>query len=259
MKIKDIIAPLEEFAPLALAESYDNAGLLVGDPETEVRAAVVCVDATEEVLDEAIALGAGLIIAHHPVIFHPLRSIGPQSNVGNAVMQAIRSDIAIYAAHTNLDRARHGMSHALAKKLGLSNISVLDPEVGGVGFGAIGELAEPLPALEFLRHTGRTLGTGCIRHSAPPKEMVRRVALITGSGGEGLEKAIEAGADLFMTADLRLDRFLAATGRILLADIGHFESEFCAIDLIYDIISKKITTFALHKSANSQNPVNYLV
>ncbi len=100
---------------------------------------------------------------------------------------------------------------------------------------------------------------GCVRHSVPPRQTVRRVALITGAGGDGMEKAIEAGADVFLTADIRYDRFLAAEGRILLADIGHFESEFCAIDLICDVISKKIPNFALHKSVNGTNPVNYLV
>ena len=259
MKLKDIIAPLEEFAPLALQEAYDNSGLLTGHPEMEVTGALLCVDATPEVLDEAIAKNINLVIAHHPVIFHPLRSITGRSNVEQVVIEAIKHDIAIYACHTNLDRARHGMSHALAKKLGLSDITILDPEGEGVGFGAVGELAEPTPPLDFLRQAARTLNIGCIRHTSPTKDKVRRVALITGAGGEGLEKAIEAGADVFLTADLRLDRFLAAEGRILLADIGHWESEFCAIDLIHDIISKKIVTFALHKSMYSRNPVNYLV
>ena len=259
MKVKDIIAPIEEFAPLALQESYDNAGLITGHPEMEATGAVLCVDATLDVLDEAVARGANLVIAHHPVIFRPLRSITGSSNVDEVVMKAIRNNIAIYAAHTNLDRARHGMSYVLAQKLGLTNISVLDPEGEGTGFGAIGDLAGPTPPLDFLRNVQNALSTGCIRHSAPPAAKVQKIALITGSGGEGLEKAIAAGADVFLTADLRHDRFLAAAGRILLADIGHFESEFCAIDLIFDVISKKITNFALHKSANSQNPVNYLV
>jgi putative NIF3 family GTP cyclohydrolase 1 type 2 len=193
------------------------------------------------------------------VIFHPLRSISSQSNVGCVVIKAIRNNIAIYAAHTNLDCARHGMSHVLAKQLGLIDITVLDPEGDGTGFGAIGTLPEPLPALDFLRQVRQTLNIGCIRHSAPPKETIQRVALITGSGGEGLEKAIEQNADVFLSADLRHDRFLAATGRILLADVGHWESEFCAIDLICDVISKKITNFALHKSVNSLNPIIYLI
>ncbi len=284
MKVKDIIAPLEEFAPLALKESYDNPGLLTGHPEMEVTGALLCVDVTADALREAISLNANLVIAHHPVIFHPLRSITGRSNVEEVVIEAIKHDIAIYACHTNLDRARGGMSHALAKILGLAGIVVLDPEerfglksgeeevladpsvktdgnldCAQVGFGAVGELPEPVPPLDFLRRVARRLNTGCIRHSSPLEGNVRRVALITGAGGEGLEKAIEAGADVFLSADLRHDRFLAAEGRILLADIGHFESEFCAIDLIHDIISKKITNFALHKSVNSRNPVNYLV
>ncbi len=259
MKIKEIVAPLEDFAPLALQEPYDNAGLLTGHPEMEATAAVVCVDVTESVMDEAIAKGANLIVAHHPIIFHPLKAITGQNNVEEVVIKAIRNGIAIYAAHTNLDRARHGMSHALAKKLGLDNIVVADPEAEGTGLGAIGELSAPTPPLDFLRAVKQTLGLGAIRHSALPKPAVQKIALVAGSGGEGLERAIAAGADVFMTADLRHDRFLAAAGRILLADIGHFESEFCAIDLICDIISKKITNFALHKSVNSRSPINYLV
>ncbi len=258
MKIKDIIAPLEEFAPLRLQESYDNAGLLVGDPEREISSALLCLDATEEVLDEADRLGAGLVISHHPIIFRPIKSITGQSHVDRVVIKAIRNDMAIYACHTNLDRA--GMSRALAEKLELQDIEVLDPvEIeGGTGFGAIGNLAQPAAPLDFLRSVASVLGIGCVRHSAPCSESVKRIAMIPGSGGEGLERAIERGADVFLSADLRYDRFFAAGKRLLLADIGHFESEFCAIDLMYDIISKKIANFALHKSANSRNPVKYM-
>jgi dinuclear metal center YbgI/SA1388 family protein len=259
LKIKDIIAPLEEFAPLRLQESYDNAGLLVGSPDSEVSSALLCVDATDEVLDEAEKIGAGLIISHHPIIFHPLKRFTGKGHVERIVERAIRSGIALYACHTNLDRT--GMSRSLAEKLRLQNIEVLDPaEVeGGTGFGAVGDLAEPAGAIDFLRTVASTLGTGCVRYSTPCNKTVRRIALIAGSGGEGIEKAIEVGADVFLTADLRYDRFFAAEKRILVADIGHFESEFCAIDLMYEVISKKIATFALHKSENSHNPVNYLV
>ncbi len=261
MKIRDIIAPLEEFAPLALQESYDNAGLVVGSYEWEVAGALLCVDATQDVVDEAIEKGAGLVIAHHPVIFHPLRAIGQGgTNVENVVVRAVKNDIAIYAAHTNLDRAQNGMSHALAQKLGLRNIEVLDTmgATDGTGFGAVGELPEPVDAIEFLRHVRTALNIGAIRHSPPTTKTVRRVALITGSGGDGLQHAIDAGADVFLSADLRHDRFLAAEGRILIADIGHHESEFCAIDLMHDVISKKIPNFALHKSTRGRNPVRYL-
>jgi dinuclear metal center YbgI/SA1388 family protein len=258
MKLREITDALERAAPLALQEAYDNAGLITGDPDMEITGALLCLDATEAVLDDAATRGANLGVSHHPIVFRPLRSITGRSNVDRVVIRAIRNDIALYAAHTNLDRAVHGMSHALARKLGLRNIEVLDPEAGGTGFGAIGELAEPVATVDFLRTVRSALNIGCIRHSALCRDTVRRVALIAGSGGDGLEKAIEAGADLFLTADLRYDRFLAAEKRIVLADIGHFESEIVAISLLYEILTKNFPTFALHKSNCSHNPVNYL-
>ncbi|MDR2891082.1 MAG: Nif3-like dinuclear metal center hexameric protein [Alistipes sp.] len=280
MKIKDIVAPLEEFAPLSSQEPYDNAGLIVGSPYDEATAALICVDVTEEVLDEAIEKGANLIIAHHPVIFHPIKQLGGDDNVSRVISKAIKNDVAIYACHTNLDRAHNGMSHLLAQKLGLRNIAVLDPdepqketttepktETGietttrqkmQTGFGAVGEFPEPVETLDFLRSVAKTLAIETIRHSRPPRETIRRVAIVTGSGGDGLEKAIEAGADVFLTGDVRHDRFVAAQNRILLADIGHWESEFCAIELMHSVLSKKIANFAVHKSASSKNPVRYL-
>jgi dinuclear metal center YbgI/SA1388 family protein len=258
MKIKDIIAPLEAFAPLSWQEGYDNSGLIVGHPDTDVAGALICVDPTKEVMDEAEKLGARLIISHHPVIFHPVKRFNSAGHTELMVERAIRTSTALYACHTNLDRAPRGMSWFLADRLGLEEITVIDPDDRGAGFGVIGRLAHPVPSLDFLRSVAATLGVGCVRHSPPPASVVQKIALVTGAGGDGLERAIAAGADVFLTADLRYDRFLSAAGRILLADVGHFESEFCAIDLIYDIISKKIPTFALYKSADALNPVCYL-
>lgn len=260
ISVKDITAALEYFAPLALQEGYDNAGLITGSPDMDVTGAVVCVDVTEAVIDEAVACGANLVIAHHPIVFRPLRSLAGGSNVERVVIEAVKNDIAIYACHTNLDRARHGMSYVLAKKLGLRDIEVLDTmgASDGSGFGAVGELSEPMEPTEFLRGVMSALDIGCIRHSAPCVERVRRVALITGSGGDGLDNAIAAGADVFLSADLRHDHFLAAEGRILLADIGHYESEFCSMELIIEIIRKNFINFAVRPSANATNPVTYL-
>ncbi len=258
MKLREITAAIEQFAPLALQEAYDNAGLITGHPEMEVTGAVLCLDATEAVLEEAAGKGVNLVISHHPIVFRPLRSITGQNNVDRVVIQAIKNDIAIYAAHTNLDRAASGMGYVLAHKLGLRNIEILDPESNGNGFGAIGELAEPMEAMVFLQAIKEALAIGCIRHSTPCRERVQRIALITGSGGDGLEKAVERGADAFLTADVRYDRFFAAEKRTLLADIGHFESEIVAISLLHDILTKKFPTFALHKSEGQHNPVNYL-
>ncbi len=255
MKVKDIITVLEDFAPLATQEAYDNAGLITGDRDAEAVGALLCVDVTEAVLDEAIAAGVNLVIAHHPVIFHPLKSLAGGSNVERVVAKAVKNDIAIYACHTNLDRAHDGMANALAQKLGLHNI---EQGLDETGFGAIGELLQPMEAEEFLRGVMAALNVGCIRYSAPGDNKVRRVAVINGAGGDGLEPAIAAGADALLTADLRHDRFLAAQGRILLADIGHHESEFCAVGLMFDIITKKFPNFAVRPSANATNPVNYL-
>ncbi len=255
LKIKDITTALEDFAPLATQEAYDNAGLITGTPDAEATGALLCVDVTEAVLDEAMAAGVNLVVAHHPLIFHPLKSLARGSNVECMVMKAVRNDIAIYACHTNLDRAHHGVAYDLAHKLGLRNVV---QGLDDTGFGAIGDLPEPMAAEEFLRDVKSTLGVGCIRHSAPCKEVVRRIALINGAGGDGLEQAIAMGADVFLTADLRHDRFLAAYGRILLADIGHYESEFCSVGLMFDIITKKFPNFAVRPSANATNPVNYL-
>jgi dinuclear metal center YbgI/SA1388 family protein len=255
MKVRDITTVLENFAPLATQEAYDNAGLITGSPEMEATGALLCVDVTEAVLDEAVAAGVNLVIAHHPIIFLPLKSLAKGTNVDRVVAKAVKNDIAIYACHTNLDRAPHGMGFALARQLGLQNIR---EGVGPEGFGAVGELPEAMGEAEFLRMVQAALGAGCIRHSAPRGNKVRTVAVINGAGGDGLEDAIDAGSDAFLSADVRHDRFLAAEGRILLADVGHYESEFCAVGLMFDIITKKFPNFAVRPSANATNPVNYL-
>lgn len=262
MKIKDIVAPLEAFAPLAWQESYDNSGLVVGSYDDEAEAAVLCVDATEDVLDEAEKLGARLVISHHPVIFNPLKRLNGRSNVEKVVARAIRSGIALYACHTNLDGAPGGMSYRLAEQLGVGGLSLLH-HIGGPdspeGFGVIGTLDEPTGTLDFLRRVKEELGIGAIRHSRPASEKVRKIALCTGSAAQLIPVAKDAGAELFMAADFKYKDFMAADGQFTVADIGHFESEFCAVDLMFDIISKKIATFALHKSKSARNPVNYLV
>lgn len=260
MKIKDIVAPLEEFAPLSFQESYDNAGLIVGQYGQEVEAALLCVDVTEEVLDEAEALGCGLVISHHPIIFHAIKRFNGRSYVEKAVERAIRKGIALYACHTNLDSAPEGMSFRFGDALGVKDMEMLEHTSAGStnGFGVVGMLPHPLPAIEFLRRIQRNLNVEVVRHSDIVKEDVQRIALCGGAGASLIEAAKEAGADLYVAADFKYNDFMSADGELILADIGHFESEFCAIELMYDIISKKITNFALHKSKRSRNPINYL-
>ncbi|MBQ7855958.1 MAG: Nif3-like dinuclear metal center hexameric protein [Alistipes sp.] len=258
MKIKDITACIEQFAPLTLQESYDNAGLVVGRADDELRGGVlIAVDVTPQVLDEAERLGCGLIVTHHPLIFHPLKRLNSASMVERCVEMAIKRDIALYACHTNLDSAYEGMSWRLGRVLGVQDMQVLEPSSEMTGFGVVGTLAEPLSVEALFDLLRERLSVKVIRHSALVRESIRRVAICTGAGGSCMEAARGAGCDIYITADLRYNDFFAPDGEFIVADIGHFESEFCAIDILFDILSKKITNFALHKSACSKNPVHY--
>ena len=261
VKVKDVAAVIEAFAPLNLQEEYDNSGLNVGDYEAEVRGILLCVDVTESVLDEAESLGVNLIVSHHPLLFHPLRQIVEANFTQRIVKRALLSGISLYAAHTNLDSAAGGMSFRLGSQLGLVDMQVLEPHAPGAatGFGVVGNLPEPVDVKLFLQKVQSELHCGAIRHSALCKETIRRVALGTGAGASMVGSAILAGADLYLTADMKYNDFYAPDGRIVMADIGHFESEYCAIKLLRDIITKKIATFAVHESVNSVNPVNYFI
>ena len=260
MKIREIAAAIEEFAPLAWQESYDNAGLVVGHPDTEVHRALLAVDVTEEVLDEAEREGCDLVITHHPIIFHPLKRLNSATPVERCVERAIRKGIALYACHTNLDSAPQGMSWRLAEELGIGNLELLEPSAKGegVGFGVVGELPEAQPIEAYLQEIKERLKIGVIRHSDLIQRPVRRVAVCTGAGASLMGEARRAGADLYLTADLKYNDFMTPDGAFTVADIGHFESEYCAIEILFDILSKKICTFALLKSAATRNPIHYL-
>ncbi|MBR5465458.1 MAG: Nif3-like dinuclear metal center hexameric protein [Alistipes sp.] len=261
MKIKEITEAIEQFAPLGWQASYDNSGLVVGRPDDEVHAALLAVDVTEEVIEEAVARGCDLIITHHPIIFHPLKRFNSSSQVERCVEQAIRRGIALYACHTNLDSAPEGMSYRLAAMLGVERCELLEPNerLEGVGFGVVGELVTPMPTEQYLRQVAKVLGCSCIRHSRIASPEVRRVAICTGSGGSMIALAQRAGADLYLTADLKYNDFMLPEGGLTVADVGHFESEYCVIEILFDILSKKLCTFAVLRSNATRNPINYLV
>ncbi len=363
MKVKEITDAIEAFAPLSYQQSFDNAGLITGRPDSDIAGVLFCLDVTDAVLAEAIAAGAGMIVSHHPILFHPIKTLTGNTREERIVIEAVRNDIALYAAHTNLDNAKGGVNYRIAEKLGLHGVRPLDirsddlvkiavhtpadhadrvrgiltesgagkignydsctfnvsgtgtyrplagadPFLGRVGklhreeeirteavaprrlaekivrslreahpyeemayeviplevpnpeigSGAIGELPEPVGTREFLRTVREIFDVGCLRHSNPVSDTVRRIALCGGAGGFLLEKAIRQGADAYLTADLKYDQFHQAEGRILLADFGHYESEYCALELLYDIVRKKFPNFALHKSVTARNPINY--
>lgn len=261
MKIEDIAAAIEEFAPLELQASYDNAGLIVGRPDDEVHGVLLAVDVTDEVMDEAEREGCDLIVTHHPIVFHALKRFNSADAVQRCVERAIRRGVALYACHTNLDSAPGGMSWRLAEQLGVERLQVLEPAAPGseAGFGVVGELPEPMPTEEFMRRLQEVLDVQVVRHSDIVRETVRRVAVCTGAGASLIGQARAAGAEVYVTADLKYNDFMTPDGALVVADVGHFESEYCAIQLLFDILSKKLITFAVRKSECSCNPVNYRV
>ncbi len=260
MKVRDITAAIEEFAPLGLQESYDNSGLIVGRPDDEVHCALLAVDVTEEVIAEAVSEGCDMIITHHPIVFHALKRFNSASQTERCVEEAIRRGIVLYAAHTNLDSTPNGMSWRVGQILGLENMRVMQATTAeGAGFGIVGELAEAMPSEEFMREVMERFAVKALRHGDIVREQVRRIAVCTGSGGSLIDEARASGADLYLTADLRYNDFMRHENAIILADMGHFESEYCAIQILFDILSKKIPIFAVRKSVCSRNPVNYMV
>jgi len=363
MKIKEITNYLESVAPLHYQESYDNAGLLVGDANSEIDAALITLDCTEEVVEEAIENNCNLIIAHHPIIFSGLKKITGQNYVERTIIKAIKNDIAIYAIHTNLDNIKTGVSAKIAEILGVENCKILspkkdllrqlavycpvsdtekvkealfqagagdignydecsfsakgegtfranegcDPHIGNigerhtekeekievifpkykentiisalkqahpyeqvayqiyildniyenVGAGIVGELAQKVDTNRFLEMLKTKMQTDCIRHTKLVKNQIKRVAICGGSGSFLLSNAICEKADIFITADFKYHEFFDGENDIIIADIGHFESEQFTKDLIYDLLSKKFSKFAVRLSKVNTNPINY--
>lgn len=363
MKINDIISFLESQAHPSLQEQYDNAGLITGNAAWECTGIICSLDATEEVVKEAIEKKCNLIVAHHPIIFGGLKKINGKNYVEKTVITAIKNDIAVYAVHTNLDNVLHGVSGKMAAMLGLQNVSVLalkdstlkklftfapvdkaeqvrnaiftaggghignysecsfnaegigtfkggegtNPYVGeagklhqekeikieviipaylesrvvaamkaahpyeevayeivslsnthkGIGSGVIGELPAVLDETQFLTRLKEVFGVPVIRHTALSGKPVKKVALCGGAGSFLISKALAAGADAYITGDLKYHEFFDANSRILLADIGHYESEQFTINLLQEILEQKFPTFAVLKTAVKTNPVHY--
>lgn len=364
MRIKDIFPILEKMAPLAYAEDFDNVGLLVGNTENEITGILVCHDALEGVISEAIEKNCNLVVCFHPIIFSGLKSITGKNYVERAVLKAIKNDIAIYALHTALDNHIDGVNKIFSDALGLKNPKILvpkqdfirklvtytvpenadkirnamfeagagtignydncsfnsegfstykgnedsNPVIGNkgeltigneikvevtykkyqesqilkalfsnhvyeevayeiynlqnahqnIGLGMIGELETALTERDFLQMVKDKMQCGGIRHSAFIGKNVKKIAVLGGSGSFAIKNAISAGADAYITADLKYHDFYQAESKLLLADIGHFESERYTKNYIVDFLRKKITNFAIILSEINTNPVKYL-
>ncbi|MDR0547188.1 MAG: Nif3-like dinuclear metal center hexameric protein [Dysgonamonadaceae bacterium] len=259
MYISEIISIIEQFAPLHWQENFDNSGIQTGNIHQEAKGVLLCLDVTEAVVQEAIALNCNLIISHHPLLFHPLRKLTGENYIERCVIAACKSDIVIYAAHTNLDNAPGGVNFRLSEKIGLQNIRILKPENGqNYGSGAVGELPEAMDEAVFLEKLKNIFGLESLKHSPYTGKKIRKVALCGGSGAFLIPDAIAAGAGIFLTGEARYNDYFDVENRILLAVLGHYETEQCTKEIFFDIISEKIPNFALHFSKTNINPVNYI-
>ncbi len=259
MKVGDITSVLERFAPLRIQEDWDNSGLLIGSPEDPVHGVLVGFDCTPGLIDEAVAKGCDMVVTHHPLIFKGIRRINAQDPVGCAVMRAVRSGVAVYAAHTTADKVIAGVSGAMARRLRLENVHILVPEEdGSVGLGCIGEFPVPMTGLEALQYVKERFNLPLIRSSRPLEKPIRKVAVLGGSGGSEAQLALSHGAQLYITADVSYHQFFTPEG-FMLMDIGHFESEVEIVDIFLTEIRKNFPTFASYKSAvlDRSNPVHY--
>lgn len=364
MKIREIIQSIEKFAPLALQESYDNCGIQVGNPEGETNGVLLCLEVTEKVLEEALEKNCQLIIAHHPLIFSGLKNITGKNYVERILLKAIKNNITIYAAHTNMDNVKMGVNQKIGEKLGLQNLEILAPiknnlsllyvyipnnhfesvqnslfaagagKIGDyseagfsykgigsfkpselahptigkagekreqveetkleviiqghnqsqilnalfenhpyeevaygiiplsienqeIGAGMIGFLPEPIETLQFLKIVKENMQTDCIRHTNIHKSEIEKVAICGGSGSFLLKDAIRQRADILITGDFKYHQFFDADNQIIIADIGHFESEQFTMEIFYEIIRKNFRNFATHLTMHKTNPINY--
>ncbi len=263
--ILDVYNHLHNIAPFQYQEQYDNAGIIVGDPSKEVTGVITCLDSTEAVIDEAIAKGVNLVVAHHPIVFRGLKRFTGRDYIEKTVIKAIKNDIAIIAVHTNLDNViNHGVNERIAQQIGLINIkplsikSDIDQSHGPVGSGVIGELQQPIPEMTFLKNLKIKMNASLVKHTALLGSPINRVAVCGGVGGFLLGAAIKQNADIFITSDYKYHEFFDANDEIIIADIGHYESEQFTINLLQEIISRKFSTFAAHCTEVVTNPVNYL-
>ena len=256
MNVREIIDALERFAPLPLQDDYDNSGLQVGTTETEVSGALLCLDVTRQVVDEAIRNGCNLIVSHHPLLFRPLKRLTDDS-IGSIVMDAVRAGITIYACHTNLDNVSNGVNLRIARVLGLTDVRPLDEHPDGNGAGIIGTFPEPLSGQELLAIVKERFGVTCIRHNGELGRPIRRMAVCGGAGAFLTDKAVARGADAFMTGEIGYHRFFGYDGTIKLIEAGHFESEQFTVDLLADILQESFPGLKVLKTALRTNPVNY--
>lgn len=260
IKVADIASAIEKFAPKSLQESYDNAGLQVGDPESAVTAVLLCLDVTEDVIREAKERECSMIVSHHPLIFKGLKSLTGADATQRLVIEALKNNIAVYSAHTNLDSVWDGVSHEIARRLCVKDLEVLEPHEDNsrAGLGVVGNI-KPLPKIEFLRKIKDTFKVTSLRYSAQsPSLVVRRVAVCGGAGASLITSAIKAKADILVTGDVKYHDFTSYGDEIIIADIGHYESELCSREILSRVIRENFPELTIYLSDTETNPIKIL-
>ena len=246
MILQDIINIIESVAPLSYQEAWDNSGLQVGDRNAEVSSALLTVDVTESVVNEAISLGCDLIVSHHPLLFRGLKQLTGSTPQERCVEKALRHNIAIYSAHTSMDSYLHGVSGRMAEKLGIVDYHILIPSASdaNVGLGVIGELAQPLDNEAFVAYVANVFATqnAALRWVEGRNKQVKRVALCGGAGAEFIEQAIAQGADAFVSADFKYHELQSAYERITVVDMDHWVSEHFTREIFKELLAPYMHT-----------------
>ena len=261
VKIKEVVAALERFAPLPLQEGFDNAGLQVGLTEAEVSGALLCLDVTERIVDEAVEKRCNLIVSHHPLIFHPLKRILGEDDVQRAVAKAIKNDITILSMHTNMDNAKGGVNYKIAQKMGLTGIRFFaEKQVEGItcGSGTVGEFSEPMAADDFIVMLKRVFDVECVECNELLRRPIRKVAICGGAGSFLLPDAIRLGADAFVTGEMHYHEYFGHEQQIQIAVIGHYQSEQFTKEIFKSIIEEECEGVRTVLTEQNTNPIIYL-
>ena len=262
VKIKEVVFALERFAPLPLQESYDNAGLQVGLTEVEASGALLCLDVTPKIVDEAVACGCNLIVSHHPLIFHKLAHITDEDEVQITIRKAIENHVTVVSMHTNMDSAQGGVNHKIAEKLGLNDLRFFGKQntVDGVqgGDGVIGEFDEPIAADDLIIMLKRDFDVECVMANELLRRPISKIAICGGAGSFMLDDAITAGADAFITGEMHYHEYFGRNQQIQIAVIGHYQSEQYTNEIFKTIIEDKCPGVECKLTKINTNPIIYL-
>ena len=256
-----MLSALERFAPLPLQESWDNAGLQVGLTETEVSGALLCLDVTEKIVEEAIQKGCNLIVSHHPLLFRGLKTISDLTDVQRTVMKAIENRICVISMHTNMDNAKGGVNFKIAEKLGLHDVRFFASKtVEGVevGSGVIGTLSGAMAADDFVVAVKKAFDVECAMCNELLRRPVQKVAICGGAGDFLLDEALKAGADAFITGEMHYHQYFGYEQRIQICVIGHYQSEQFTSEIFREIIERECPGIRTEIAEISTNPILYL-